>query len=44
MSFNVGNQVLAWNGQKNLAGLNQLMESPPLVNWISNDNTDQNKL
>ena len=39
------NQVLAWDGHKNMAGLNQLMESQPSPsdNWIFNDNTYINK-
>ena len=35
-------QVLAWDRQRNVAGLNWLMGSQPspLDNWISNCNTD----
>jgi hypothetical protein len=36
-------QVLAWNRDKNVMGLNQLRRfQTPYDNWISNDNTDIN--
>jgi hypothetical protein len=36
---------LAWHRHKNMAGLNQLMESEHSLsgNWISSDNTDIDK-
>jgi hypothetical protein len=37
------NQVLAWDRHKHVTGLNQLIGSTPLNNWISNGNTNINK-
>ena len=42
-NFPMENQVLAWDRHKHVTGLNQLIGSTPLNNWISNGNTNINK-